>query len=116
MSESPESRHRACWYSRRTAEIPPDIGFHTIEDGLLLYCAHPMWFPVVGKPLQSILACEYFDANPLTTHKVTRDKAATPFTSSNQRVLAVAASFDIRIRGDLARVPLLGYWSPVPRG
>lgn len=43
-----ESRHRSCWYSRRTPDIPVDIGFHTIEDGQLLYCAHPMWFPVVG--------------------------------------------------------------------
>ena len=46
--DTPEARHRACWYSRRTSDIPPDIGFHTIEDGQLLFCAHPMWFPVVG--------------------------------------------------------------------
>jgi hypothetical protein len=46
--ETPEARHRACWYSRRTDELPLDIGFHTIEDGQLLFCAHPMWFPVVG--------------------------------------------------------------------
>jgi len=46
--DGPERRHRACWYSRRTAYIPPDIGFHTIEDGHLLFCVHPMWFPVVG--------------------------------------------------------------------
>ena len=64
MSESTESRHRACWYSRRTAEIPPDIGFHTIEDGLLLYCAHPMWFPVVGYQfdVRNCSECEYFKA------------------------------------------------------
>ena len=45
----PEALHRSCWYSRRTPEIPTDIGFHTIEDGSLLFCAHPMWFPVVGR-------------------------------------------------------------------
>ena len=50
--DTPEARHRACWYSRRTIDIPPDIGFHTIEDGQLLYCAHPMWFPVAH--------CDYF--------------------------------------------------------
>jgi hypothetical protein len=60
----PEARHRACWYSRRTADIPQDIGFHTIEDGLLLYCAHPMWFPVVGYQfdVRSCSDCEYFKA------------------------------------------------------
>jgi len=44
----PEARHRACWYSRRTPDILPHIGFHTIEDAQLLFCVHPMWFPVVG--------------------------------------------------------------------
>jgi hypothetical protein len=44
----PESRHRLCWYSRRTPHIPVDLGTQTIEDGELLFCAHPMWFPVVG--------------------------------------------------------------------
>ena len=56
------SRHRACWYGRRTPTIPPDIGFHTIEDGHLLYCAHPMWFPVVGYQfdVRNCDTCEYF--------------------------------------------------------
>jgi len=45
----PEARHRACWYGRRTSDIPLNLGFQaTIEDGELLFCAHPMWFPVVG--------------------------------------------------------------------
>jgi hypothetical protein len=61
-NDQPESRHRACWYGRRTAAIPPDIGFHTIEDGQLLFCAHPMWFPIVGYQfdVRNCEACEYF--------------------------------------------------------
>lgn len=60
----PEARHRACWYSRRTMNIPPDLGFHTIEDGELLYCAHPMWFPVVGYQfdVRNCCECDYFKA------------------------------------------------------
>ena len=60
--QEPEARHRACWYSRRTADIPSDVGFHTIEDGLLLFCAHPMWFPVVGYQfdVRNCTYCEYF--------------------------------------------------------
>ena len=42
-----ETRHRTCWYARRTAEIPDDLGSHTIIDGELAYCAHPMYWPVV---------------------------------------------------------------------
>jgi hypothetical protein len=58
----PEARHRACWYSRRTSEIPSDVGFHTIVDGELLYCAHPMWFPVVGYQfdVRNCNDCDYF--------------------------------------------------------
>jgi len=58
----PETRHRACWYGRRTADIPADLGFHTIEDGRLLYCIHPMWFPVVGYQfdVRNCAACDYF--------------------------------------------------------
>jgi hypothetical protein len=57
-----EDRHRACWYSRRTADIPPDPGLHSIADGHLLYCAHPMWFPVVGYhfDIANCADCEYF--------------------------------------------------------
>jgi hypothetical protein len=60
--DAPESRHRTCWYGRRTPDIPENVGFHTIEDGLLLYCAHPMWFPVVGYQfdVRSCTACDYF--------------------------------------------------------
>ena len=59
----PEARHRACWYGRRTPDIPIDLGFHaTIEDGALLYCAHPMWFPVVGYQfdVRNCDNCDYF--------------------------------------------------------
>jgi hypothetical protein len=42
-----EQRHRLCWYARRTAELPEDLGSHTIIDGELVYCAHPMYWPVV---------------------------------------------------------------------
>jgi hypothetical protein len=60
----PEERHRRCWYSRRTTQIPVDIGFHTIADGELLYCVHPMLFPVVGFgfDVRNCTRCEYFRA------------------------------------------------------
>jgi len=66
--DAPERRHRACWYSRRTADIPHDPGFHTIEDGHLLFCAHPMWFPVVGYQfdVRNCGACDYFKATRAT--------------------------------------------------
>jgi hypothetical protein len=59
---SPEEIHRTCWYGRRTAELPPDIGCHTIEGGDLLYCAHPMWFPIVGHQfdVRNCDGCDYF--------------------------------------------------------
>lgn len=58
-----ETRHRQCWYGRRTPDLPPDLGFHTtIEDGYLLYCAHPMLFPVVRYrfDVRNCDECEYF--------------------------------------------------------
>jgi hypothetical protein len=64
VSDSPEDRHRLCWYSRRTTEIPGDIGFHTIVDGHLLYCAHPMLLPIVGLAfdVRNCADCDYFRA------------------------------------------------------
>jgi len=59
----PEARHRTCWYGRRTEDLPRDLGFHmTIEDGKLLYCGHPMWFPVVGHhfDVRNCERCEYY--------------------------------------------------------
>jgi hypothetical protein len=47
-TNEPEDRHRGCWYGRRTSQLPPALTIHTIEDGELLYCAHPMFFPIVG--------------------------------------------------------------------
>jgi hypothetical protein len=62
MSAEPESRLRACWYGRRTASLPADLSIHTIEDGYLLYCAHPMWFPIVGYrfDVRNCTHCEFF--------------------------------------------------------
>ena len=59
-----EDRHRACWYGRRTPDEPPGIAFLTIEDGELLYCAHPMLFPVVGYHFdaRNCDGCDYFRA------------------------------------------------------
>jgi hypothetical protein len=61
-----EDRHRVCWYSRRTPHIPDNPGFHTIEDGQLLFCAHPMWFPVVGYQfdVHNCATCDYFKPIP----------------------------------------------------
>ncbi len=58
----PEERHRSCWYGRRTPHLPQTLGVHTIEDGLLLYCAHPMLFPVVGYhfDVRNCEGCDYF--------------------------------------------------------
>jgi hypothetical protein len=58
----PDLRHRFCWYARRTPSLPHDLGPHTIEDGELLYCAHPMLFPVVGYQfdVRNCEGCDYF--------------------------------------------------------
>ena len=65
MSLEPEARHRACWYSRRTTTIPSDLGVRqTVEDGQLLYCGHPMWFPIVGYrfDVRNCITCDFFKA------------------------------------------------------
>jgi hypothetical protein len=61
-SEAAEARHRVCWYGRRSVDIPQDVGLHTIADGHLLFCAHPMWLPIVGHQfdVRSCAACDYF--------------------------------------------------------
>ena len=58
----PEDRHRLCWYGRRTASLPANLGIHTIVDGELLYCAHPMFFPVIGYEfdLRNCEGCDVF--------------------------------------------------------
>jgi hypothetical protein len=60
----PEDRHGRCWYGRRTPDLPLDLGVQTIVDGELLYCAHPMWFPVVGYrfDVRNCEECELFKA------------------------------------------------------
>jgi len=62
VSDSAEDRHQHCWYGRRTSELPADVGSHTIADGQLLFCAHPMWFPVVGYQfdVRNCARCDYF--------------------------------------------------------
>lgn len=68
---SDSTRHRTCWYGRRTTEIPDDLGLHTIEDGQLLFCAHPMWFPVVGYAfdVRNCAECDYYRPLSKTTRK-----------------------------------------------
>lgn len=58
----PEARHGACWYGRRTAHLPADLTIQSIVDGELLYCAHPMLFPIVGYDFdtRNCEGCDYF--------------------------------------------------------
>ena len=68
----PETRHRLCWYGRRTPDLPSDLAFHaTIEDGHLLFCGHPMWFPIVGYEfdIRNCDACEYFKPRTSATSR-----------------------------------------------
>jgi len=57
-----EVLHASCWYGRRTGDLPADIGCHTIENGELLFCVHPMWYPIVGRQfdVRNCSGCEYF--------------------------------------------------------
>ena len=59
-AESP--RYARCWYSRRSPHIPVDLSSHTIDDGLLIYCAHPMMLPVVGYhfDIRNCEGCDYY--------------------------------------------------------
>lgn len=63
-----EVRHRACWYGRRTPRVPEDLTVQTIEDGQLLFCAHPMLFPVVQYDfdIRNCAGCDWFRAQPST--------------------------------------------------
>ncbi|MGD9903203.1 MAG: hypothetical protein AB7U83_07010 [Vicinamibacterales bacterium] len=42
--------------------VPADLGLHTIIDGQLVYCAHPMLWPVVGYEfdVSNCAGCDYF--------------------------------------------------------
>jgi hypothetical protein len=70
VPSEPQDRHRACWYSRRLPELPEELGFHSIADGFVLYCAHPMMFPVVGYEfdVRNCAACEAFKPARSTHH------------------------------------------------
>ena len=67
LADAPEARHRSCWYGRRTPDLPADLGNQTIEDGLLLFCSHPMWYPIVGLDfdVRNCANCDYFRERPL---------------------------------------------------
>ena len=71
----PEERHRNCWYARRTANLPDNLGSHTIIDGQLVFCAHPMYWPVVGYEfdLTNCEDCDVFKSKrrdaDATTHR-----------------------------------------------
>ena len=62
IPDTTERRHRTCWYSRRTPDVTLHLALQTIEDGELLYCAHPMWFPIVGYQfdVRNCTSCDYF--------------------------------------------------------
>jgi hypothetical protein len=62
----PETRHRGCWYGRRTPQLPAILTVQTIEDGQLLYCAHPMFFPIVGYDfdVRNCNDCDAFKSRP----------------------------------------------------
>ena len=64
--EPSPARHAQCWYTRRSTHLPADIGFHTIEDGLLVYCVHPMMFPVVRYhfDIRNCVDCDAFRPVP----------------------------------------------------
>jgi hypothetical protein len=79
---NPESIHRVCWYSRRTAILPADLRFQTIEDGQVLFCAHPMWFPVVAYDfdVRNCAACDYFRPMRTTFQTVVMPLRTSPGT------------------------------------
>jgi len=42
--------------------VLPEVSFQTVEDGELLYCSHPMLFPVVGYhfDIRNCPDCDWF--------------------------------------------------------
>jgi hypothetical protein len=65
----PETRHCACWYGRRTPHWSGPLTVQTVEDGHMLYCAHPMMFPIVGYAfdVRNCTGCDVF--RPHRTHR-----------------------------------------------
>jgi hypothetical protein len=51
-----------CWYRRRSPNVPANLASHTVEDGWLVYCAHPMIMPVVGNhfDIRNCDGCDYY--------------------------------------------------------
>jgi len=68
-----EDRHRACWYGRHTAHVPDDLGAHSLVDGQLVYCAHPLYWPVVRYEFD-LRNCEDCDVFRPRADKVKREK------------------------------------------
>lgn len=62
--QEPEARHRLCWYGGRTAAALPEVSYQTVEDGELLYCSHPMMFPLVRYrfDVRNCEGCDWFKA------------------------------------------------------
>jgi hypothetical protein len=68
---NPSAEHQPrtrCWYSRRSPHLPADLASQTVEDGLLVYCAHPMMMPVVGYhfDIRNCDGCDYY--RPVRAH------------------------------------------------
>jgi hypothetical protein len=62
----PETRNRSCWYGRRTPQVPASLTVQTIEDGQILYCIHPMLFPIVAYDfdIRNCTGCDVFRPRP----------------------------------------------------
>jgi hypothetical protein len=62
----PIDRHHSCWYGRRSAHLPAALTVQTIEDGEVLYCAHPMLLPIVGYDfdIRNCQECDAFRPRP----------------------------------------------------
>ena len=82
-----EERHRNCWYARRTADLPEDLGSHTIIDGELVYCAHPMYWPVVRYEfdLRNCEDCDVFKAKTNAEHRELRENSSADSVSAARK-------------------------------
>mgnify|MGYP006172049927 CR=1 FL=1 len=93
----PEDRHRRCWYARRTAELPEDLGSHTIVDGHLLYCAHWMElhpdFKKGGR-----MAVSYYDRGTRFVKVGTDGKVVALMSQLNMKELETSAGFGLAER------------------
>jgi hypothetical protein len=49
--------------------VQPDVSFQTAEDGELLFCAHPMLFPVIGYrfDVRNCTGCDCFRPSARST-------------------------------------------------